>query len=252
MTIITHICEWRSVQDSLSPGTTVGLIPTMGALHAGHLSLVERSVNENNISIATIFVNPVQFNNTDDLNSYPSSFDEDCAVLESAGTDFLFAPVYSEMYPDGYTVRVHETEKSLDLCGANRPGHFEGVLTVVLKLLNIFKPSRAYFGEKDYQQLLLIQEMARALFLATEIVPCPIVREESGLAMSSRNRRLSDRGRKQAAEFYRILSSGENVKTITSRLHETGFEPEYVTEKYGRIFAAVLFEGVRLIDNEKR
>jgi len=233
-------------------GKTIGLVPTMGALHTGHLSLIQRCRSENDITVASIYVNPTQFNNQKDLETYPRTLAEDCRLLEQEQTDYLFLPDYAQMYPDGYHYHVYETELSGILCGAKRPGHFEGVLTVVLKLLAIIGPERAYFGEKDYQQYLLIQGMAKAFFLQTAIIPCPIVREESGLAMSSRNRLLSVESRLKASEFHRILSSGEPVEVIQRQLEDFGFIVDYVEEHFGRIFGAVFLQEVRLIDNVKR
>jgi pantoate--beta-alanine ligase len=257
MNIIKTVQEWRDFRATgTSPRTgtqdTTGFVPTMGALHEGHLSLVDRCRTENKLAVVSIFVNPTQFNNPDDLAKYPSSFEEDCRMLEAAGTDILFAPAAGELYPDDYDIRVSEQTLSRTLCGASRPGHFEGVLTVVLKLLNIISPDRAYFGEKDYQQFLLIEKMTRALFLTTEIIPCPLVRESSGLAMSSRNRRLSPVGRAKASEFFAHLSSGAPVSEIKSALELSGFEVDYIEETHGRIFGAVILESVRLIDNVKR
>lgn len=231
---------------------SIGLVPTMGALHAGHLSLIQRCRGENDITVASIYVNPTQFNNQKDLETYPRTLAEDCRRLEQEQTDYLFLPDYSQMYPDGYRYHVYETEMSEILCGAKRPGHFEGVLTVVLKLLAIIGPDRAYFGEKDYQQYLLIQGMAKAFFLRTAIIPCPIVREESGLALSSRNRLLSTEGRLKASEFHRILSSGMPVDKMQRQLETQGFLVDYVEEHFDRVFGAVFLEEVRLIDNVKR
>jgi len=233
-------------------GRSIGMVPTMGALHAGHLSLIQRCRSENDITVASIYVNPTQFNNKKDLETYPRTLAEDCRLLEQDQTDYLFLPDYFQMYPDGYRYHVYETELSEILCGAKRPGHFEGVLTVVLKLLAIIGPQRAYFGEKDYQQYLLIQGMAKAFFLRTSIVPCPIVREESGLALSSRNRLLSAEGRLKASDFHRILSLGESVEVMERELKAQGFIVDYVEEHFNRVFGAVFLEEVRLIDNVKR
>lgn len=256
MIILRTRSEWDAVRtraEALCGRTaSIGLIPTMGALHEGHLSLVHRSMAENAVTIVSIFVNPTQFNNKADLETYPSSFERDRALLEGAGVDYLFAPDYAEMYPDGYRYRLCETEESRALCGASRPGHFEGVLTIVLKLLSIFAPDRAYFGEKDYQQYSLIRGMAAAFFLRTEIVPCPLVREKSGLAMSSRNRRLSPEGLAIAPLFHRVLASGASVIETRRRLEAAGFAVDYIEDRSDRLFGAVFLEGVRLIDNVKR
>ena len=251
MKILKTRAEWLREKQSLG-ACTVGLVPTMGALHGGHASLVRRSVAENDVTVVTVFVNPTQCNNPRDLATYPVSFAEDCALLERAGASYVFAPDYGTMYPDGYRYRVNETDFSKTLCGVTRPGHFEGVLTVVLKQLNVFRPDRAYFGEKDYQQYLLIRDMAEALFLETEIVPCPLVREETGLALSSRNRRLSPQGLATAPLLYRALSSGKEADEIRAELEDHGFSVDYLEERFGRLFAAVFLEDVRLIDNVAR
>ncbi|PKL10537.1 MAG: pantoate--beta-alanine ligase [Spirochaetae bacterium HGW-Spirochaetae-8] len=251
MKIIKTKEAWEQERGILT-GKSIGMVPTMGALHAGHLSLIQCCRNQNDITVASVFVNPTQFNNQKDLETYPRTLAEDCRLLEQMQTDYLFLPDYTQMYPDNYRYHVYETELSKILCGAKRPGHFEGVLTVVLKLLAIIGPDRAYFGEKDYQQYLLIQGMAKAFFLRTAIIACPIVREESGLALSSRNRLLSTKGRLKASEFHRILSSEEPVEVMITKLEGQGFIVDYVEEHFGRVFGAVFLEEVRLIDNVKR
>lgn len=250
MQIINSIDQWIKIfRDFQKEEKSVGLVPTMGALHAGHMSLVERSVQENEITAATIFVNPTQFNNPDDLTSYPITWDEDVEKLESAGVDFLLYPEYDDLYRDSYRYKVIETEYSKDLCGAARPGHFDGVLSVVMKLLNITRASSAYFGEKDWQQFHLIRGMAEAFFIDTVIVPCPLVREESGLALSSRNKRLTDEQKKTAPLFYRTISSGKDLETMKEELEKFGFVIDYLKKKEDRIFGAVFLGEVRLIDN---
>jgi pantoate--beta-alanine ligase len=252
MKVIHTITEWYDAEKLLNRTTnniSVGLVPTMGALHEGHRSLVERSVCENSVTVVSIFVNPVQFNNKDDLTAYPRTFESDCSLLEAAGADFVFAPGYEELYPDDYRYRITETTLSKTLCGASRPGHFDGVLTVVMKLLQAFRPDHAYFGEKDYQQYELVSGMAAAFFIRTQIVPCPIVREQSGLALSSRNRRLSPEGLAHAPLFHRALASGRTIPEIREQLEKDGFRVDYVTETAGRRYSAVYLEGVRLIDN---
>ena len=251
MKIIHTVKEWQKAEKASvrNNNMTTGLVPTMGALHEGHRSLVERSVRENDVTIVSIFVNPVQFNNKDDLASYPQTFDGDCRLLEAAGADYVFAPGYEELYPDDYRYRITETTLSKTLCGDSRPGHFDGVLTVVMKLLQIFRPERAYFGEKDYQQYELVSGMAEAFFLHTRIIPCPIIRDQSGLACSSRNRRLSPEGLARAPLFHRLLSSGRNLPEIREELEKNGFSVDYITETDGRRYGAVYLENVRLIDN---
>ena len=223
----------------------------MGALHAGHLSLLRRAKSDNDLAVASIFVNPAQFNDPRDLKRYPRTLDEDIEKLEAEKTDFLLLPSAAEMYPDGYRYRVNETAESAALCGAYRPGHFEGVLTVVLKLLNLVRAERAYFGEKDYQQFRLIEGMAGAFFIETEIVPCPTLREPDGLAMSSRNLLLEPEHRKLASALHKALSSKGRPAAIQKKLAALGFSPEYVEERWGRRFAAARLGKVRLIDNVK-
>jgi len=251
MKIVTNLEEWRAIRAALDGDRApeVGFVPTMGALHAGHASLFERSRKENRITAGSILVNPTQFNDPSDYEKYPKTWDKDVALLEKLGVDYLLAPLMDAMYPDRYRYFVDERELSKVLCGAHRPGHFQGVLTVVMKLLNLVRPDRAYFGEKDYQQLQLISGMARAFFMGCEIVPCPIVREADGLAMSSRNARLSADHRERAPAFYRALSSGKSVEWIRETLETEGFEVEYLEDRDGRRFGAVWLGGIRLIDN---
>ena len=223
----------------------------MGALHAGHLSLLRRAKSENDLAVASVFVNPAQFNDKRDLARYPRTLADDIEKLESEGTDFLLLPSVSDMYPDGYRYRLNETADSAVLCGAHRPGHFEGVLTVVMKLLNLVRADRAYFGEKDYQQLHLIRGMAEAFFIGTKIVACPTLREPDGLAMSSRNLLLEPEHRKLAPALHKALRSSARPAEIKKRLAALGFEPDYIEERWGRRFAAVKLGKVRLIDNVK-
>lgn len=221
----------------------------MGALHDGHLSLLGRARQENDLVVASIFVNPAQFNDKADLARYPRPLAGDIKKLESVGTDFLLLPSAGDMYPDGYSYRVTETRDSAGLCGAFRPGHFDGVLTVVLKLLNLVKADRAYFGEKDFQQYRLIKGMAAAFFLDTEIVPCPTLREDDGLAMSSRNLLLEPAHRELAPALYKALRAKGSPSEIKRRLAALGFKPDYVEQRWGRRFAAAKLGKVRLIDN---
>src|ERR1700688_1229502 len=187
-------------------GRVVGFVPTMGALHAGHLSLVEAARRETSPVVASIFVNPKQFGPNEDFAKYPRAFDADRALLEHAGVDVLFAPTVEEMYPAGFRTVVNVEGLSDRLEGRVRPGHFRGVATVVLRLLEIVSPRFAYFGRKDAQQARIIRQMASELALDTEIVVCPIVREPDGLALSSRNRHLSPAERQAATVLYRALS----------------------------------------------
>lgn len=233
-------------------GFSIGFVPTMGALHAGHVSLLEKARAENNITVLSIYVNPTQFDNKDDLAKYPANLDRDLELAARAGVDHVLLPTYEQLYPDDFRYRVSESELSSRLCGAHRPGHFDGVLTVVLKLLQIAGCDRAYFGEKDFQQLELVRGMARALFLDTEIVACPIVREIDGLAMSSRNLNLSPEARGTAPVLARTLRESPTAEEATARLRAAGFQIDYVEDVGTRRFAAASIGGVRLIDNVER
>jgi len=240
--------RWQTHRDRLQ-GQSIGFVPTMGALHDGHLSLVKRAREENDAVVVSLFVNPTQFDRKDDLDNYPADANSDRQLLENAGVDALLLPDADSLYPDGYAYRVSENSFSRQLCGAHRPGHFDGVLTVVMKLLNLVRPHKAYFGEKDYQQLRLIQGMVKAFFLPVEIIGCPIVREADGLAMSSRNQHLNRQQRQQAAALYRILSQAPDAASARSQLAETFDGVDYVQDLPGRRLAAVHLGSVRLIDN---
>jgi len=226
----------------------VGFVPTMGALHAGHLSLLKRARAENDRVILSIFVNPMQFDNPDDLARYPRNLDHDLA-LAAGLADGVLAPTTDQLYPDSYRYRMTEYTLSSQMEGIHRPGHFDGVLTVVLKLLHLAQPHRAYFGEKDWQQLRLVQGMVQSLFLPCEIVPCPTVRDPDGLALSSRNRRLDAAARRQAAAFPRLLRDSPTAAEAIAALQQAGFGVDYVEDHEGVRVGAVLIGGVRLIDN---
>ena len=201
-------------------GKKVGLVPTMGALHAGHASLVKRSVSENGVTVVSVFVNPTQFNDKNDLEKYPRTLDADCRLLEECGADFAFAPSVSEMYPEPDTRQFSYAPLDTVMEGAFRPGHFNGVCQIVSKLFNAVQPDCAYFGEKDFQQLAIIREMVRQLKYNLEIVGCSIVREEDGLALSSRNKRLSAEERENALNISRTLFKSRNL-AATHTVSET-------------------------------
>jgi pantoate--beta-alanine ligase len=228
---------------------TIGFVPTMGNLHAGHLSLLERSVRENEICVLSIFVNPTQFEQKEDLIRYPRTLESDLEKARNLNVHYVIIPSQEDLYPDDYTYRVVESHLSKILCGKSRTGHFEGVLTVVLKLLLLVQPDRCYFGEKDYQQLHLIKGMLTAFFLEIELVACPTIRDEDGLALSSRNQRLTAEERNLAANFPRILKTDLPIERVKESLREAGFAVEYVEEELGRRFGAVLLGDTRLIDN---
>lgn len=255
----------------------VGLVPTMGALHEGHLSLIQKALSENDIVVVSIFVNPTQFNNAEDLEKYPRNLSGDIKTIERLSQEVvIFAPEISEMYestPKAISFDFGGLDKVME--GKFREGHFQGVATIVEKLFELVKPTRAYFGEKDYQQILIIKSMLEQRKLPVTLVPCPIVREKSGLAMSSRNERLSPEGRKEAAFIYSVLQEAQKLFTTASVAEveafvkeqfsqKEGFDLEYFTitkadtleevkekkssESY-RAFITVYVEGVRLIDN---
>ncbi len=248
MKIIRSVEEFKKIRNELG-SMSVGFVPTMGGLHKGHLSLIKRAIAENDVSVVSVYLNPTQFNDKKDLETYPANFGDDCKLLEGAGVDYLFAPTYPVMYPDDYAYMLTEKRFSKELCGAKRPGHFDGVLTVVMKLFNIVRPTRAYFGEKDFQQYKLLDGMVKAFFMDIQLVPCPIVREDNGLAISSRNRKLSQAGLALAPKFHEILAGGGSEAEIAAKLEAAGFKVDYVTKKDDRLYAAVFLEEVRLIDN---
>ena len=245
--IIRNLDDWRQLRTDLKG--QVGFVPTMGALHQGHRSLLKRSRAENDISVMSIFVNPAQFNDPKDLEKYPASLDEDQAMAEDEGVDHILLPRAKEIYGDDYSYRISEDKVSKTMEGKHRPGHFDGVLTVLMKLFQLVKPTRSYFGEKDYQQYLLVKGMVESFFLDLEIVPCPTLREDSGLAMSSRNRLLSEQAKVQAASLYQTLATTRNLESGKQELEAAGFGVEYLEEAYGRRFVAAQLDGVRLIDN---
>ncbi len=275
--IFRRIQKIRDFVDSVkNQGKTVGFVPTMGYLHEGHLSLVRCARQENDVVVVSIFVNPTQFGPDEDFKDYPRDFKRDVSLLKKENVDVVFAPDIAEMYPEPSLTTVHVKKLTQHLCGAKRKGHFDGVCLVVSKLFNIVRPHRAYFGKKDYQQYRVIERMVKDLNFDLEIVPCPIVREKDGLAMSSRNVYLTERERKDAVCLYRslkladeLIKSGvRDVCVIVEKMRKfiLGFESvekidyievvdkytlEPVTEIKGRelIALAVYIGKARLIDN---
>lgn len=270
----------EAVDTAHANGSSIGLVPTMGALHAGHRSLVERARTENDIVVVSVFVNPTQFNNADDLRTYPRTEEADSAMLEACGVDYVFMPSVDEVYPEPDT-RVFDLGPVAEVMeGAMRPGHFNGVAQIVSKLFALTKPTRAYFGEKDFQQIAVIRRMVEIEGFDLELVPCPIVREADGLAMSSRNVRLSPESRAIAPHIHRILeeslalkAQGKGPREVASlteaALNNTeGLETEYYQIVDARTMqpidrwedagdcgatgcVTVYCGGVRLIDNIK-
>ena len=207
------IATLRQYLNSIRSEQTIGLVPTMGALHEGHITLIETARRENDVVVSSIFVNPAQFNNPDDLARYPRTLEEDCQKLEAAGCNVVFAPSVSEMYPEPPTLRLNFGELETIMEGAFRPGHFNGVGIVVAKLFNIVQANRAYFGQKDLQQVAVIRRLIRDLSFPVELIRCPIIREADGLAMSSRNRNLSPDERAQAVALFEALTLAHELIT---------------------------------------
>jgi pantoate--beta-alanine ligase len=274
---LTHtISETReAIEKQKSGGKTVGFVPTMGALHEGHLQLIRRAAGENDFVVVSIFVNPIQFNNPEDLAKYPRTLEEDLHKLEGTGCNLVFYPSAAEMYPEPDLTVFDFGKLDKVMEGRFRPGHFNGVAIVVKKLFEIVTPHKAYFGEKDFQQLAIIKKMVNMLQIPVEIVPCPIVREADGLAMSSRNARLTDEERQEAPHIFKALSGAkENYswfipagvkQLVTGQIQESPyFRVEYVdivdTEtlqpfedwmdaEHAVICVAAFIGQVRLIDN---
>ncbi len=212
MKVLHSIQEVKEfVRSQRSENKTIGFVPTMGALHEGHISLVNQAVNHCDICLVSVFVNPTQFNDPKDLETYPRTLDADCKLLDKAGAKAVFLPTVEEMYPeeDKRTFEVGAVAEVME--GAYRPGHFQGVMQVVSKLFDIVEPDKAFFGEKDFQQIAVIKAMQKLLKLEVEIVACPIVREASGLALSSRNQRLTEEERTIASNIYRVLKESQKL-----------------------------------------
>lgn len=200
-----------AIEELKQAGKTIGLVPTMGALHAGHVSLVKACNQNNDITVVSVFVNPTQFNDKEDLKRYPRTLDKDVALLEQNGCDYVFAPSVEEMYPEEDTRIFDFGHVGEVMEGARRPGHFNGVGQIVSKLFDVVKPHRAYFGMKDFQQIAVIKNMVRQLHYDLEIVPCPIIRESDGLAMSSRNTLLSPEHRSNAPHIHKVLEEATHL-----------------------------------------
>ena len=264
------------VADKKASIKAVGFVPTMGALHQGHLSLVENSKDNNDLTVVSIFVNPTQFDNPDDLIKYPSTVDEDLMILESAGVDAVFLPTIDGVYGDNVVAEKYDfgnLDKVME--GQHRKGHFDGVATIVKLLFDIVRPTNAYFGEKDFQQLQIIKDMVEQKKLPVNIIPCKIVRESDGLAMSSRNIRLSDKHRLEAPFIYKTLNEASLLSKSKTVLEVSNYvkdcfarndlfdleyfeirneknlseDTEFQVDNNYRAFIAVFAENIRLIDN---
>ena len=248
MKIFRSINDWQLYRNELDK-KPLGFVPTMGALHQGHMSLIETSRAQNALTIVSVFINPEQFDENGDFEAYPSDHQADLEKLRMAGVDAVLLPDSVQIYPDKYRFKVTESDFSRRLCGAQRPGHFDGVLTVVMRLLNLVGADNAYFGEKDYQQLQLIRDMVTAFFMPVNIIACATVREADGLAMSSRNQRLDARSRARAAGLYAALKKSRNADEARQFLSGQGFEVDYVEDINNRRLAAAHLGDTRLIDN---
>ena len=260
MQVIDRIDAFRKELDAARmAGKTVGLVPTMGYLHEGHASLVRRSAADCDVTAVTVFVNPLQFGTNEDLASYPRDLDRDVALAEAAGAALVFAPHVQEMYPGDVLTSVHVSGVSEGMEGGSRPGHFDGVATVVAKLFAIAGPCCAYFGEKDYQQLAVVRRMAADLSFPVDIVGCPIVREADGLAMSSRNVHLSPDQRAAATVLHRALQAGAadltNAREVmasvvaTEPLVHLDYAEVIESDHEYRLLIAARVGKTRLIDN---
>ena len=211
MQVIKSIAELQAcLANERSNGNSIGLVPTMGALHEGHASLVRRSVSENDVTVVSVFLNPTQFNDPKDLERYPRTLDSDCELLEACGAQVVFAPSVGEMYPEPDTRIFSYPPTDSVMEGERRPGHFNGVCQIVSKLFAITLPDRSYFGEKDYQQIAVIRRMVADLGFKVEVIACPVIREEDGLAMSSRNTLLSVEEKALAPNIYRVLKESKS------------------------------------------
>ena len=234
MKVVSTIIELKNLLDVFRvEGKSIGFVPTMGALHNGHASLVERSVRENDVTVVSVFVNPTQFNDKNDLKNYPRTLDADCALLERVGATVVFAPTVEEMYPTEDTRQFSFAPLDSVMEGACRPGHFNGVAQIVSKLFYAVEPRKAYFGEKDFQQLAIIREMVRQLSINVEIVGCPIVREEDGLAMSSRNTLLSEDERELALTISSTLFASADFAQVNTLAATKAFVEDMINDTDG-------------------
>ncbi len=278
MICITSISALRTlIAEKKRTGLSIGFVPTMGALHQGHISLIKQAKSDNAVCVSSIFVNPLQFNNIEDFNKYPIQHDKDMSLMEQAGCDILFMPTVAEFYPEKPKMAIDIGLLDRILEGTHRPGHFSGVAIVVSKLFHVVSPHKAYFGQKDIQQVAVIRQLVNELNFPIDIISCPIIREESGLAMSSRNMRLSETGKQIASNIYKALCLSEakikEKNTSVSAIQQYAkdylnqfkeIEVEYLeiveadtlsvlsdTDRVPKIAicVAAYVEGVRLIDN---
>ncbi len=275
MRVIETVSEMLHISSQWDNNQVIGFVPTMGALHQGHLALVKESKKQSDLTIVSIYVNPSQFGPNEDFDKYPKTFEADSKLLEALDVDYIFLPNDKEMYPQGYNTWVEVNELTSVLCGAKRPGHFRGVCTIVLKLVNIVRPSLMFMGEKDFQQVAVLKTMLKDLNILTKIVACPIVRDVDGLALSSRNKYLNDSDRTIAPTIYKTLLKAKEAfynneldtleqlaSYVENELDLTRFIIDYIEivdsgdlkrrkyiEKGNRLLIAVYLGQTRLIDN---
>ena len=242
---LNELTKYR--RDLASKSQSVGFVPTMGALHTGHLALIEASVKENQRTLVSIFVNPTQFNDQRDFESYPNTLETDLSLCKEQGVDAVFCPKDSDMYPKGSSITLSENRVSKSFEGESRPGHFSGVLTVLLKLLNLVKPQCIYMGEKDYQQSLLTKKLCEEFFIETKVCVVETVREEEGLPFSSRNLKLSKEGLKKAKLIAKRFHSSSSKEEFLKALN---IELDYFGELEGKVLMAHRIEDVRILDNK--
>lgn len=277
MKVVETVSDLQTqIKQARAEGKKVGFVPTMGSLHEGHMMLIDKAVEDCDFVVCSIFINPLQFNDIDDLGRYPKSFDADSKLLKNRNCDLLFFPSIDEMYPHGQDAQttVSVPVVSQGLCGDSRPGHFDGMATVVIKLFHMVAPDASFFGEKDFQQLAVIRKMVEDLNLPFEVIGVDTCREESGLAMSSRNHHLSPEEKATASNIYRLLNEVSNAieggdknfislcDNANNELHSLGFKPDYfevrnsislapaaATDKNLVILVAAILGKARLIDN---
>ena len=250
--IIRDISKWRDIRkNKIQNNTSIGLVMTMGNLHQGHVSLLQKSISENNISILTIFINPTQFDNESDLDNYPKTELEDINIATKLGINYILIFNKKDLYPDDYKYQIHTFSPISEIMeGKMRPNHFNGMLSIVLKMHCLIMPNKSYFGEKDYQQYHLIKEMIEAYLLPTEIIKCPIIRNNNNLALSSRNNRLNKKELILAEKFPEILSNFNiNDEQVKQELVNHNFKVDYIKTYNNRRFGAVYLNKIRLIDN---
>lgn len=252
MKLIDGMLHWQTIRNQLSDEISIGLVTTMGCLHQGHRSLIQQAKSENDVVVVSIFVNPTQFNERQDYEHYPDTLEADLKLLAELNVDYVLCPDELAIYPNGSIFSLDTTHSMAAIFeGKQRPAHFNGMLTVVMKLLQLVRPTNAYFGEKDYQQYVLVKAMVEDFFLPVTIIACPTLREASGLAKSSRNSRLSAT-EKQLAERAIHLIQQTTLATLAAtkqQLTQLGVTVEYLESYDDRIFSAICIGATRLIDN---